>query len=67
MPFAVMRGERVTDGVLASAWNGPTMNSGTATLHSYNESRFDEAEPRMGISVNERLAEDPALLTQYQF
>jgi len=38
------------------------MNSGTATLHSYNESGSDEAEPGMGISLNERLAEDPTML-----
>ena len=41
--------------VIASAWNGPDMHSGTATLHSYNEGDFDEAEPKMGLSVDEKL------------
>lgn len=38
------------------------MNSGTCTLHSYNESTSDEAEPGMGISLNERLVADPSML-----
>jgi DDB1- and CUL4-associated factor 11 len=31
------------------------LNAGTATLHSFNENEIDEAEPEMGISVNEKL------------
>jgi WD repeat-containing protein 23 len=33
------------------------LNAGTATLHSFNENEVDEAEPEMGISVNEKLME----------
>ncbi|KAK4453514.1 WD40-repeat-containing domain protein [Podospora aff. communis PSN243] len=43
--------------LVASAWNGPDLNAGTATLHSFNENEIDEAEPEMGISVNEKLIE----------
>jgi DDB1- and CUL4-associated factor 11 len=45
-------------GGIASAWNEDEegMFGGTATLHSYNEGDFDEAEPKMGRSVDERLA-----------
>jgi hypothetical protein len=31
--------------------------AGTATVHSYNENEVDDAEPAMGISVDEKLAE----------
>lgn len=31
------------------------MDGGTASLHSYNEGGSDEAEPAMGIPVNEKL------------
>ncbi|KAK3336214.1 WD40-repeat-containing domain protein [Cercophora scortea] len=41
--------------LVASAWNGPNLNGGTASIHSFNEGDEDEAEPRMGISVNEQL------------
>ncbi|KAK0628659.1 WD40-repeat-containing domain protein [Bombardia bombarda] len=40
---------------VASAWNGPNMDAGTASVHSFNENEVDEAEPKMGRSVNERL------------
>lgn len=39
----------------ASAWNGLNATSGTCTLHAYNEAGEDEAEPRMGRSVDEFL------------
>ncbi|OLN86087.1 LEC14B protein [Colletotrichum chlorophyti] len=39
----------------ASAWNGFNMANGTCTLHSYNESEEDEAEPPMGRNVDEKL------------
>ncbi|KAK0749466.1 WD40-repeat-containing domain protein [Schizothecium vesticola] len=44
--------------LVASAWNEDEegMFGGTATLHSYNEGDFDEAEPKMGRSVDEKLA-----------
>jgi DDB1- and CUL4-associated factor 11 len=42
-------------GGTASAWNGVNMSCGTCTLHSYNDSTDDEAEPKMGRSVNEKL------------
>jgi len=41
----------------ASAWNGPDLNAGTATLHAFNENEMDEAEPEMGLSVNEKLVD----------
>ncbi|KAJ4416195.1 hypothetical protein N0V85_002381 [Neurospora sp. IMI 360204] len=47
--------------LVASSWNGPTMNAGTATLHSYNENDVDEAEPGMGLSVNEKVQPDEGL------
>ncbi|KAK3500750.1 WD40-repeat-containing domain protein [Neurospora crassa] len=47
--------------LVASSWNGPTMNAGTATLHSYNENDSDEAEPGMGLSVNEKIQPDEGL------
>lgn len=37
------------------------MNAGTATLHSYNENDSDEAEPGMGLSVNEKIQPDEGL------
>ncbi|GAB1312265.1 WD40-repeat-containing domain protein [Madurella fahalii] len=40
---------------VASAWSGPAMDGGTASLHSYNECESDEGEPEMGASVNEKL------------
>ncbi|KAK1758425.1 WD repeat domain-containing protein [Echria macrotheca] len=41
--------------LVASAWNGADLNCGTATLHSYNENDSDDAEPEMGVLVNEKL------------
>lgn len=35
------------------------MDGGAATVHSYNESMSDEGVPPMGISVNEKMEEDP--------
>jgi hypothetical protein len=43
-------------GALASALNGANLEFGTCTLHSYNEARDDEAEPKMGRRVDEKLA-----------
>ena len=34
------------------------MTWGTCTLHSFNYSKDDEAEPKMGRSVNEKLTTD---------
>ncbi|KAL2258341.1 hypothetical protein VTK26DRAFT_8374 [Humicola hyalothermophila] len=41
--------------LVASAWSGPQMDRGTASIHSFNEADDDEGEPAMGISVNEKL------------
>lgn len=43
---------------LASSWGGYDMGFGSVTVHSYNESKEDEAEPKMGLRVNEHLAAD---------
>ncbi len=46
----------------ATSWNGNGMARGTCTVHSWNDGASeDEAEPRMGMSVNERLEEGPSL------
>ncbi|KAL2023523.1 hypothetical protein VTK56DRAFT_2131 [Thermocarpiscus australiensis] len=45
--------------LVASAWSGPAMDGGTASIHSYNEGESDEGEPGMGISVNEKLEPYP--------
>ena len=42
--------------ITASAWNGIEMDFGTCTVHSYNESAEDDAEPKMGRRVDEKLA-----------
>lgn len=47
----------------ASAWNGPAMNNGTVTVHSYNESDSDEGDPKMGISVDEKMVADPDIIS----
>lgn len=37
------------------------MSSGTVTTHSWNDgAEDDEAEPKMGIRVNDQLADDPS-------
>lgn len=43
------------DNTVASSWSGPAQESGTASLHSFNEGESDEGEPVMGIPVNEKL------------
>jgi WD repeat-containing protein 23 len=35
------------------------MDGGAATVHGYNEGMFDEGVPPMGVSVNEKMEEDP--------
>ncbi|EKD15669.1 WD domain-containing protein [Drepanopeziza brunnea f. sp. 'multigermtubi' MB_m1] len=46
--------------IVASAWNGYGMSSGTCTVHSWNDgAEDDEAEPKMGHRVNQRLVADP--------
>ncbi|KAL2758461.1 hypothetical protein ACRALDRAFT_2040638 [Sodiomyces alcalophilus JCM 7366] len=47
--------------LVASAWNGLNATSGTCSLHSYNEAGEDEADPRMGRSVDEHLEPNPDL------
>ncbi|KAK8104005.1 LEC14B protein [Apiospora kogelbergensis] len=41
--------------IAASALNGGDHSIGTVSVHSFNESRSDEAEPRMGLSFNDKL------------
>ncbi|KAI1655866.1 WD40 repeat-like protein [Daldinia decipiens] len=41
--------------IAASSLNGWDNALGTVTLHSYNESSMDEAEPRMGTRYDEKL------------
>ncbi|KAK6820696.1 LEC14B protein [Apiospora arundinis] len=41
--------------IAASALNGGDESIGTVSVHSFNESRSDEAEPRMGLSYNDKL------------
>lgn len=46
---------------IVSAWNGYGMSTGTVTVHSWNDgAEDDEAEPKMGIRVNDRLIDDPS-------
>ena len=41
------------------------MSTGTCTLHSWNDgAEEDEAEPKMGLRVNQKLEQDPALYAQ---
>ncbi len=44
---------------------GPNIDFGSCTVHSFNESQDDEAEPKMGRRVNEKLvnvgSHEPAL------
>ncbi|KAL5331480.1 hypothetical protein ACEPPN_001011 [Leptodophora sp. 'Broadleaf-Isolate-01'] len=47
--------------IVASAWNGYGMQHGTCTVHSWNDgAEDDEAEPKMGLRVNQKLEADPA-------
>lgn len=41
--------------IAASSLNGWDNSLGTVTVHSYNESSFDEGEPRMGAGYDEKL------------
>jgi len=51
--------EFITDKLVASAWNGYGMSTGTTTVHSWNDgAEDDEAEPKMGLRVNGRLEYD---------
>ncbi|KAH8667425.1 WD40-repeat-containing domain protein [Tricladium varicosporioides] len=45
--------------IVGSAWSGYGMSTGTCTLHSWNDGvEDDEAEPKMGLRVNEKLEVD---------
>lgn len=46
--------------LVASSWNGAYSGNGTVTVHSYNDNESDEADPPMGISVDEKLARLPS-------
>jgi len=39
----------------ASSWNGSNRDSGTCSVHSFNEAPEDEAEPKMGRQVDDKL------------
>lgn len=39
------------------------MDGGAATVHAYNEGKSDEGLPPMGVSVNEKMEEDPDIST----
>lgn len=54
--FLYLTSELTQNALLASAWNGFDADAGTASLHSFNEIDADEAEPGMGLSVDEKLA-----------
>ncbi|KAH7037144.1 WD40-repeat-containing domain protein [Microdochium trichocladiopsis] len=41
--------------IAASAINGWEHELGTVTLHSYNENKIDEGEPRMGTSYDDKM------------
>lgn len=42
--------------LLATSWNGSGMSRGTCTVHTWSDgAKEDEAEPRMGLSVNDKL------------
>jgi WD repeat-containing protein 23 len=46
--------------IVASAWSGYGMSTGTCTAHSWNDgAEDDDAEPKMGARVNEKLEHDP--------
>ncbi|KAM0279669.1 hypothetical protein ACHAQH_004471 [Verticillium albo-atrum] len=47
--------------LVASAWNGTGASFGTCSVHSFNEADDDEAEPKMGRSVDEQLRTHPDL------
>ncbi|TVY21619.1 LEC14B protein [Lachnellula arida] len=48
--------------IVASAWSGYGMNTGTCSVHSWNDgAEEDEAEPKMGLRVNQKLEVDPGL------
>ncbi|MCJ1356489.1 MAG: hypothetical protein MMC33_006484 [Icmadophila ericetorum] len=48
--------------IAATSWNGWGMSTGTCTIHSWNDGLDeDEAEPKMGRRVDQRLEEDPSL------
>lgn len=48
--------------IAASSWNGYGMSCGTVTSHSWNDGmNDDEAEPRMGLRVDDKLQHDESL------
>jgi len=48
--------------IAASSWNGYGMSCGSVTVHSWNDgAEDDEAEPKMGIRVDDKLSHDPSL------
>ncbi|KAM3068156.1 hypothetical protein ACMFMG_011206 [Clarireedia jacksonii] len=51
----------------ASAWNGYGLAMGTVTAHSWNDgAEDDEAEPKMGLRVSEKLEQNPRYYETHQ-
>jgi WD repeat-containing protein 23 len=52
---------------IASAWNGYGLSMGTVTSHSWNDgAEDDEAEPRMGLRLSEKLEQNPRYYESHQ-
>ncbi|TVY82643.1 LEC14B protein [Lachnellula suecica] len=48
--------------IVASAWSGYGMNTGTVSVHSWNDgAEDDEAEPKMGLKVDSKLRVEETL------
>ena len=48
--------------VAATSWNGYSLNQGTCSVHSWNDGvEVDEADPPMGLMVNDKLIPDSSL------
>lgn len=48
--------------LIASAWNGYGSQTGTVTVHAWNDgAEDDEAEPKMGVRVDDKLEHDESL------
>ncbi|KAL9049749.1 MAG: hypothetical protein Q9162_007039 [Coniocarpon cinnabarinum] len=51
--------------VAATSWNGYSLNQGTCSVHSWNDGmNDDEADPPMGLRVNDKLIPDQTLYDQ---
>ncbi|PQE13461.1 WD repeat domain-containing protein [Rutstroemia sp. NJR-2017a WRK4] len=53
--------------IVASAWNGYGLSMGTVTSHSWNDgAEDDEAEPKMGLRLSEKLEQNPRYYENHQ-